>query len=247
MTHLKRINIIPEKYPTREYYPFNLEVFQQTKSLELDSAVTFLIGENGTGKSTLLRAVSRKCGIHIWEWDDVGGVRCEHNPFEKDFYRAIDIEWSDGPVPGSFFGSEIFREFSQLLEEWARGGPGILDYYGGKSLLTQSHGQSIISYCRARYKIKGLYFLDEPETALSPKSQIELLKVMTRMSRKGHAQFVVITHSPVLLACPDAKIYDFNTIPIDNIDYEQTEYYQFYRDFMNDRDKYLKSIISDSE
>ncbi len=89
-----------------------------------------------------------------------------------------------------------------------------------------------MSLFKARYKIKGLYLLDEPETALSPKSQIELLGVLKDMSRKGHAQFIVATHSPILLACPDADILNFNRLPLSSIEYEDTEYFRIYRDFM---------------
>ena len=106
--------------------------------------------------------------------------------------------------------------------------------------MTQSHGQSLMSLFKARYKIKGLYFLDEPETALSPKSQLELLKLLNEMSHAGHAQFIIATHSPILLACPGAKIYSFDHIPLKQIDYEETEHYQTYKSFMEDRTKYLE-------
>ena len=112
--------------------------------------------------------------------------------------------------------------------------------FGGKSLMTQSHGQSLMSFFKARYRIKGLYLLDEPETALSPKSQLELLRVISDMSNAGHAQFIIATHSPILMACPEAKIYSFNHIPVKQVDYEETEYYRIYKGFMEDRGKYLE-------
>lgn len=238
--HLKRINIFPEKFPTKEFYPFNLELFQKTEGIEFTSPITFFIGENGTGKSTLLRALSNKCDIYIWEYKDIN--KLEYNPYEKDLYKAISIEWANGSVPGSFFSSEIFKDFSQILDEWAKGDSHILEYFGGESLMIKSHGQSIVSYFKARYKIKGLYLMDEPETALSPKSQMELLEVLTHMSQQGHAQFIICTHSPVLMACPNATIFSFDSAPIKRIEYEDTEYYRFYKDFMNDRNKYLDSM-----
>jgi predicted ATPase len=117
--------------------------------------------------------------------------------------------------------------------------PEMLKYFGGESLVTQSHGQSILSLFRARYKIKGLYFLDEPETALSPKSQLELLSILKEMSEAGHAQFIIATHSPLLLACPGAHIYSFDHIPIKRIGYEETDHYRIYKDFLEDRNKYV--------
>ncbi|MBN2030080.1 AAA family ATPase [bacterium] len=244
-THLQKVRLYADRYPTRECYPFHLDLFQKTHFIEFLSPVTFFIGENGTGKSTLLRALSIKCGIHIWESSE--RKRFKPNPYEKELYRAIGIEWRDGSVPGSFFASDIFRNFSQILDDWASMDPQILDYFGGKSLLTQSHGQSLISFFRARYRIKGLYFMDEPETALSPKSQMELLDLLIQMSRAGHAQFVIATHSPILLACPGSTILSFDYIPIKPVAYQETEYYQFYKDFMNHQNKYLERFGSDGQ
>ncbi len=236
--HLKRIRLFAEQYPTREYYPFKLEIFQRTKTIDFVSPVTFFIGENGTGKSTLLEAVSHKCGIHIWQND--GGSRFQANPYEKDLYKFIAAEWSHDPVPGAFFSGELFRDFSRFLEEWAVKDPKMFDYFGGKSLVTQSHGQSLMSYFKARYKLRGLYLLDEPETALSARSQLELLNILKDMGRAKHAQFIIATHSPILMACPQAKILNFNETPIGEIEYRETEHYKIYKDFMADPEKYLK-------
>ncbi len=143
-------------------------------------------------------------------------------------------------MPGSFFGSKNFQYFTELLDAWAAADRGQLNYFGGKSLTTQSHGQSLMSFFRSRYRVKGLYLLDEPETALSPRSQIELLNLLEDMSADGHAQFIIATHSPLLLACPQAIIYTFDQSPIRRIEYEQTDHYRVYKDFMTDRNRYLK-------
>lgn len=237
MIHLKSIALSVEKCPTREYYPFNLHIFQETCQLEFFSPVTFFTGENGTGKSTLLQALAQKCRIHIWE--GIERKRFESNPYEGMLFKFISVRWRDGKVPGSYFGSEISNNFAQCLDEWAVSDPGILEYFGGKSLMTQSHGQSLMSFFKARYRFRGLYLLDEPETALSPRSQLELLKVLKDNSEAGHAQFIIATHSPILMACPEATIYSFDEIPVKTIDYEKTEHYRIYRDFMADRSKYL--------
>ena len=237
--HVKRVMLFPEKFPNKEHYPFNLNTFHQTGNVSLDSSVTFFVGENGTGKSTLLEAISHKCGIHIWQSTE--GARFENNPYEKMLYRYIAVEWTNGHVPGSFFSGEMFRDFSRFLDEWAARDPGMLDYFGGKSLMTQSHGQSLMSFFKTRYQTKGIYLLDEPETALSPKSQLELLKVIQKMSQAGHAQFIIATHSPIIMACPGAKIYSFDRVPIEQIDYEETGHYRIYKDFMLEREKYLKA------
>jgi len=227
--HLRRVKLLHEKFPTKVHYPFSLEILQRTEEVEFRTPVTFFIGENGSGKSTLLRAISHKCGIHIWHGET--RRRFEKNLYEDKLYRAISVEWIGDPVPGSFFASERFQDFAQLLDEWADETPDILNYFGGKSLMTQSHGQSILAFFKARYEREGIYFMDEPETALSPKSQLELLKLLDRMGRAGHAQFIIATHSPLLLSCPGAVIYDFNKIPIREIAYEETEPYRVYREF----------------
>ena len=154
-------------------------------------------------------------------------------------YNAVNIEWTNGPVPGSFFSSDVHKHFSQLLDEWAVSNPDLLEYFGGKSLITQSHGQGIISFFKARYKVKGLYLMDEPETALSPASQIELVKVLKETAMDGHAQFILATHSPILMACPGAKLFNFDNNTITETTYHKTEHYRIYKDFMEDCSKYI--------
>ncbi len=235
--HLKKIMLFPEEYPTRDRYPFTLRIFQKTDNIELTSPVTFFVGENGSGKSTLLYALSHKCFIHVWK--DTDRIHYEKNPYEELLYRYIEVEWTDGVVPGSFFSSELFTHFAQNLDEWAESDPEMLKFFGGKSLVAQSHGQSLMSYFRSRYRIKGLYLLDEPETALSPGSQLEFVRLLKEMAAKGHAQFLVATHSPILLACPGAVIYSFDEIPVKQMAYEETEHYRIYKSFMENPEKYL--------
>jgi len=239
--HLKQVTLHPEKYPTTDCYPFNLSIFQQSQSIPFASPITMFVGENGTGKSTLLEALAYLCGIHIWR--DDGRRRFKYNPYENEFYQYLSIEWTtEERIYGSFFGSSIFHHFAELLDEWAAADPGQLDYFGGKSLMTQSHGQSLLSFFQSRYRIKGLYLLDEPETALSPRSQLDLLAVLTRTTRENEAQFIIATHSPILLACPGAIIYSFDDSCVKQIEYEKTAHYQIYKGFMEDRNKYLQPL-----
>ena len=239
MIFLKQVNIHSKKFPVLDFYPFKLKIFQNTERIRFNSPVTLFIGENGTGKSTLLKAIAYRCGIHIWQSEF--NLRCEQNPHEEDLYKTISIRWENGPVPGSFFGSQIFSHFAKNLEEWAINDSEMLKYFGGKSLITQSHGQSLMSYFQSRYKIKGLYFLDEPETALSPSSLIELLNLLIKISQQGHAQFIIATHSPFLMACPESRIYSFDNPVIETIQYEDTEYYKIYKNFMNNPGEFIKT------
>jgi len=235
--HLKSVVFHPDRYPTRQHYPFSLDIFHRSGRIAFDTPVTLFVGENGTGKSTLLEALAHKAGIHIWHNDEK--ARFEVNPYEDKFHRYLSVEWTHGGVPGSFFGSSVFQDFARTLDAWAAADPGQLDYFGGKSLLTQSHGQSIMSFFKARYGVRGLYLMDEPETALSPKTQIDLLKLLSRIGAAGHAQFVIATHSPILLACPGATIYSFDHVPIQSVPYEETQHYQTYKSFMADWRRYV--------
>jgi predicted ATPase len=231
--HLRSVTLHPERYPTRSRYPFNLGIFQAGGRLDIETPVTLFVGENGSGKSTLLEAVARRCGIHIWRSEE--RCRVEVNPYEETLSRCLSVEWTDGAVPGTFFGSSVFHDFARMLDDWAAADPGLLAYFGGKSLLTQSHGQSVMSFFRACWQVRGLYLLDEPETALSPRSQVALLDLLGAMSQDGHAQFLVATHSPILLACRGARILSFDRTPIGTVRYEETDHYRTMKTFLAER------------
>jgi predicted ATPase len=238
--HIRSITIQADKFPTSQAYPFNLPILQKTREVTFDRPITFLVGENGAGKSTFLKSICNRCEIYIWQ--DTERSRYNYNRYEEELYKYIKVDWIQGKVPGAFFSSQLFQDFARFLDEWAKADPGILAYFGGASLLTQSHGESLISFFESRYKIKGLYLMDEPETALSPQSQIKLLKVLKKASQNGQAQFIIATHSPILLAYPGSLIYSFDKVPIQAIDYESTTYYSLYKDFLNHRDKYLEGL-----
>ncbi len=235
--HIRSLEILHDTFPERDCYPFNLRIFRETDRIGFPGPVTFFIGENGTGKSTLLRAIARAADIHIWEEHE--GTRDRANPFEEMLHKSIRLEWTDGRVPGSYFASEIFRHFAEVLDEWSFADPGCLSYVGDGSPLVKSHGESHMSFFSRRFARKGLYLMDEPENALSPKRQLELLCLLRRFVERGDVQFIIATHSPIILAYPDAAIYSFDASPIRPVAYEDTDYYRIYRDFLNDRGKYL--------
>lgn len=238
--HLNGVDLDPDRYPVDDVYPFDLPILREHNVLRFDTPVTLLVGENGSGKSTVLSAIARRCRVHQWRLES--RQRVANNPWEDRLGDFIRINWANGRVPGSYFGSDTFNDFAVILDEWAHDDPGQLKYFGGESLLTQSHGQSLMSYFRARYPLKGLYLLDEPETALSPRTQLELLKLLVELGRKGVSQFIIATHSPILLACPDATIFSFDGDRISTVEYEQTEHYRIYREFMADPERFVDDL-----
>jgi predicted ATPase len=240
--YITEIEIQSEQYPTNSCYPFNVPTLRKAQKVTLNKPVVFFVGENGSGKSTLLEALCRKCGIHIW--DKPKRHIAHENPYETRLSDYIDVTWANGRVTGSLFRAETFREFSDFIDDVALCDPGRLQYHGGRILNVLSHGQGILSYLATRYRIQGLYFLDEPEAALSPTSQIKFLRLLQGLSAQGHAQFIVATHSPILLALPDAQIYSFDPPQIAEVQYTETKHYRLYRQFLADPDAYLAPTVT---
>jgi predicted ATPase len=219
-----------QSFPSTRDYPFCVPSIRMTPELQFTRPVTFFIGENGSGKSTLLQAISRKCNIHIWSGLEHGRVK--HSPFEELLHEFIDLHSGEADMVGAFFASDIFRNFAVLVDEWATSDPGLLRYFGGASLLTQSHGQSHLAFFENRFMLRGLYLLDEPETALSPKSQVKFLEILRKSCATGNTQFIIATHSPILLSCADAAIFSFDHAPAKELSYKETELFRLYNDFL---------------
>ncbi len=227
--HLSNLTLHSERYPDHTVYPFSVPLFLNTKTVEFSSKVTVFSGENGSGKSTLLRAMARKCGIHIWA--EESWARKNYNEYENELHRYIGITWTKKPVPGAFFSAETYDHMTRMIDLWASGDPGVLGYFGGGSLLERSHGESFMAFFKSRYALEGIYFLDEPESALSPKRQLEFVAFLSEMAADGHAQFVIATHSPILMSCPEAVILSFDRPVIAPIAFRDSEHFRVYRDF----------------
>ena len=229
--YLAELMIAQARFPTREAYPFNLRVVQETATLNLQAPVTFFVGENGSGKSTVLRALAHRCGIHIWE--NAGRTRGRPNPFAERLYECLDLRWLGGAVPGSFFAAENFRNFAELVDAWAASDPGLLAFFGGSSLTEKSHGQCNMAFFESRFRVPGLYLLDEPESALSPRRQLELRRILADASARGDAQFIVATHSPILLLLAGSRILSFDNSPVAEVAYHATDSYRLHKDFFD--------------
>ena len=236
--HLIKVRIHSDHYPTDRIYPFNIPIIKGTPELSFRKPVAFFVGENGSGKSTLLEAITRKCGIHLW--DKPRRHLAHNNPYETSLADYITVTWSDARVPGSLFRAETFREFADFLDDVALCDPGRLKYHGGHILNMLSHGEGILAYFSGRYHIRGLYLLDEPESALSPSSQVAFLRLLQQLEADGYAQFIMATHSPILLAYPGAQIFSFDSPRIEEVEYEDTAHYKLYKQFFTDPTVFLE-------
>ena len=236
--YISHVKLYSDHYPTNRYYPFNVPILRTTSLLTFNSPVTFFVGENGSGKSTLLEAMTLKSGVHTW--DQPKRHAAHENPYEDRLVDFIEVVWQGARIAGSLFRAETFRDLADFLDDVAICDPGRLKYHGGRMLTTLSHGQAMLSYFTGRYDRKGLYFLDEPEAALSPSSQVKFLHELERLAAAGRAQFIIATHSPILLALPGAQIYSFDGPYIQEVAYEETEHYKVYRQFFTDREVALE-------
>lgn len=237
--YLTKTRIERDSFPTGRFYPFNIPALRETVELAFRKPVIFFVGENGSGKSTLLEAIARKCGIHIW--DKPRRHLAHNNPYETKLSNHVTVTWANGRVTGSLFRAETFHDLADFLDDVALCDPGRLAYHGGHMLNTLSHGEGILSYFGGRFRVKGIYFLDEPEAALSPASQIEFLNLLQRFATGSRAQFIIATHSPILLACPGAQIFSFDAGRIEEVRYEETTHYRLYKQFFDDRAAFLNA------
>jgi predicted ATPase len=234
---LRRVISLSEKFdPTA--YPFNVRAFSRGIDLAFNTNVTFFVGENGAGKSTLLEAIAECC-----EFSPEGGNRDHYRTTFTErsaLAQALRLSWSQRTSEGFFMRAESFYNFATYLDEVSN-----LRAYGGKSLHQQSHGESFLALFTNRFE-QGLYLLDEPEAALSPQRQLSFLSIIHELEKPGHAQFIIATHSPIILSYPGAVLFNFDGDGIEPIDYQDTEHYRVTRDFLNAPERYFRHLFDAS-
>lgn len=210
----------------------------------LDSPVTFLVGENGSGKSTLLEAIAVACGFNA-----EGGTRnftFSTRATHSELGEYITVARRRYPRDGFFLRAESFYNVATNIDEMDEDfsyGPKVIESYGGVSLHHQSHGESFLALVQNRFGGNGLYLLDEPEAALSPTRQLTLLGEMHQLAERD-SQFIVATHSPILMAYPGARIYQLSEDGIEPVQYQETEHYQLTRRFLEDPERMLRYLFS---
>jgi predicted ATPase len=144
-------------------------------------------------------------------------------------------------VPGGFFSAETFRDRADFLDDVSLVDPGQMKYYGGRTLTDQSHGEGLLTYFAGRYRYRGIYYVDEPESALSPRSQVAFLRLLSEYSAGRQAQFLIATHSPILMALPGAQITLFSRDEVREATYQETDHYRLYREFILDPVRFLEN------
>ena len=238
--YVDSILIRNDAFPSTDKFPFNVEVFQQTREIDLSSPVTFLVGRNGCGKSALLDALSRKCGLLPWGGSKVHIVH--DNPYETQLASYIALKTTEYKPYGFYFRAEAFFNFAGSLDDIIHDDPARDKYFGGGSLNTLSHGESFLAFFRGySFQLDGLYIMDEPEAALAPENQLELVRILQNHLKEGRKQYLIATHSPILLACPGAKILSFDDLPVKEVLFNETRHYRFYKDFLNNPETFINS------
>ncbi len=239
------IRLNRDNVPGYDSYPFCIPAIRTLERLPLHPAVTFLIGENGMGKSTLIEAIAVRYGFNAeggsrnFRFD----TRASHSPLHQ---HLVLERGPRRPSDGYFLRAESFYNVATYIEEIDSDpmyAPPIGPAYGGRGLHEQSHGQSFFALLTNRLHGDGFYIFDEPEAALSPQRQMSALTLIDGFVQTG-SQLVIATHSPIIMAYPDAFIYELSEEGIRRVQYEETEHFQVTRDFLNRHEKMLSILLN---
>ena len=241
--YVRHFELRRDKVGSFDFYPFCLPALRSLESIELHPKVTYFVGENGSGKSTLLEALAVCLGFNAeggsknFRFD----TRRSHSVLHEFLRVAKGIK---RPRNGYFRRAESFFNVATEIErlDEGGGGPPIIDSYGGRSLHEQSHGESFLALLMERFGGQGIYILDEPESALSPQRQLAVLSRIHDLVL-DQSQFIIATHSPILMAYPDAWIYQCGQEGLSRIAYEHTEHYKVTREFLLSPERMLKILM----
>lgn len=249
--YLREVSLKRESIEDFDTYPFSIPVIKHLDRLKFSPDVTFIIGENGSGKSTLIEAIAVALGFNAEGGTKNFAFGTHDN--HSDLYKYLRlVRTVKRPRNGFFLRAESFYNVATNIEALDRNEPGaiagppIIDSYGGISLHEQSHGESFLSLLLHRFSGNGLYILDEPEAALSPVRQLSVLSRMNQLVKKN-SQFIIATHSPILLAYPGATIYQITDEQLEKVSYKDTEHYEVTRSFLENPEKMIEILFEDMD
>jgi len=246
--YLRRLWLDPARVADRKAYPFCLPFLHDEFSLSFDRAITIIVGENGTGKSTLLEGIGVLAG-----YDEAGGGKgystVDHSLALEEMggqlSKALRASWLPKITNGWFFRAESFFSVARYLDQMALQYP-----MGGgppPDFLSHSHGEGFLRFFEERCQRQGIFIFDEPESALSPARQIEFLKLIRRMDDSRHCQVIMATHSPMLMAYPNATLLRLTKYGLEPTTVEQTDHYKAMREFFDDPRGFVEAAITEVE
>ncbi len=234
------LELLRDRINSFDKYPLNIPFIQELDYIDFHQNVTFLVGENGVGKSTIMEAIATSLGYNA-----EGGNKNTNfstNNTTSGLHKYIRLSRSyRKPKDEYFLRAESLYNVATYMDSIA---PPEIQGYGGKSLHKQSHGESFLSVIQNKFKGNGLYLLDEPEAALSPSRQLSVLVIINELVKTG-SQFIITTHSPILMAYPNAKIIQLYDSGLEEIKYTETEHYTITRDFINHHEKMLVQLFEE--
>ncbi|UWU89493.1 AAA family ATPase [Bradyrhizobium sp. CB1015] len=237
--YLRRVWLDRALVPDWETYPYCLPIFREEFDLSFDTAITIIVGENGTGKSTILEGIAALAG-----YDDAGGGKgyraVDHSNAREimggELSAALRAGWVPKITNGWFFRAETFFSVARYLDEVSDMPPDFLSY---------SHGEGFLRFFQERCQKQGIFIFDEPESALSPARQMEFLKLLHRMDSSRNCQVIMATHSPMLMAYPNARLLRLTKYGLEPVTVEETDHYRVMREFCNDPRGFVEATLGE--
>jgi len=244
MMRLKKIELLRDRVQSWDEYPFNVPCIGSLKHINVRSRVCFFVGENGSGKSTLMEAVAahygfgREGGSRNFSGETTGSARAI-----DPLLSALRVAFTKRTGKGFYLRAESFFNVATYIDSI-----GVVSGYGDKSLHAQSHGESFLSLLQHRFTRSGFYVMDEPEAALSPQRQLSFIVLLHELLKDNEdIQFLIATHSPILLAYPGAQIMSFDDGCIHEIEYRDSSPFQLVSRFVSEPERFVDMLLNDSD